>query len=185
MSCITSLGATYLEAGNWVSWIDEIDIRYLYPPDYICWVTIGPEDFVGDTPGEAEMAGGIFTFSPDPFPSDLDATHELTSKDEEAMYIMSQPSDLDAWLDPPEVILNSLIHREAADSSNIEMTTQLTLPGIYRCEADEEPGQTATRRADVTEAQNYVEAIITEVQALHDRAELDWDLLCRPYEILL
>lgn len=144
-----------------------------------------PEDFVANPPGEVEMVDGIFAFSPDPLPPDLDATHELLTENGDAMYAVGQLSDLDTWLDSPEVILSPLIHREAVDSSNIETTTRLTLSDLYRREAGEDPGQTATERADIAEAQNYVEAITTGIQALRDGAELDRDLLCRLHEILL
>lgn len=131
------------------------------------------------------MVDGIFTFSPDPLPPDLDATHDLLTKNGNAMYAVGQLSDLDTWLDSPEVILSPLIHREAVDSSNIETTTRLTLSDIYRREAGEKPGQTETERADIAEAQNYVEAITTGIQALRGGAELDRDLLCRLHELLL
>ena len=144
-----------------------------------------PEDFVANPPGEVEMVDGIFAFSPNPLPPDLDATHELLTENGDAMYAVGQLSDLDTWLDSPEVILSPLIHREAVDSSNIETTTRLTLSDLYRREAGEDPGQTATERADIAEAQNYVEAITTGIQALREGAELDRDLLCRLHEILL
>ncbi|WP_458190324.1 Fic family protein [Haladaptatus sp. NG-WS-4] len=131
------------------------------------------------------MVDGIFAFSPDPLPPDLDATHELLTENGDAMFAVGQLSDLDTWLDSPEVILSPLIHREAVDSSNIETTTRLTLSDLYRREAGEDPGQTATERADIAEAQNYVEAITTGIQALREGAELDRDLLCRLHEILL
>ena len=144
-----------------------------------------PEEFVENAPGEIEMVDGIFTFSPDPLPPDLEATHDLLEGNGEAMYAVGQLSDLDRWLDSPEVVLSPLIHREAVDSSNIETTTRLTLSDIYRREAGEEPGRTATERADITEAQNYVEAITTGIRALREGAELDRELLCRLHEILL
>ena len=144
-----------------------------------------PEDFIDAPPGEVEMVDGIFAFSPEPLPPDIKPTHELTSITGDAMYAVGQLSDLDRWLDSPEVILSPLIHREAVDSSNIETTTRLTLSDIYRREAGEDPGQTATERADIAEAQNYVEAITTGIAALQDGASLDRDLLCRLHEILL
>ena len=59
------------------------------------------------------MVDGIFAFSPDPLPPDLDATHNLLTENGDAMYAVGQLSDLDTWLDSPEVILSPLIHREA------------------------------------------------------------------------
>lgn len=144
-----------------------------------------PEDFADSPPGEIEMVDGIFAFSPNPLPPDFPATHDLLTENGDAMYAVGQLSDLDTWLDSPEVILSPLIHREAVDSSNIETTTRLTLSDIYRRAAGEEPGQTATERADIAEAQNYVEAITTGIEALREGAELDRDLLCRLHEILL
>jgi len=144
-----------------------------------------PNDFAENSPGEVEMVDGIFAFSPDPLPPELDATHDLLTENGDAMYAVGQLSDLDTWLDSSEVILSPLIHREAVDSSNIETTTRLTLSDIYRREAGEEPGQTETERADIAEAQNYVEAITTGIDALRDGAELDRDLLCWLHEILL
>lgn len=144
-----------------------------------------PEDFTKNPPGEVEMVDGIFTFSPDPLPPDIDATHDLVDENGDAMYAVGQLSDLDTWLDSPQVVLSPLIHREAVDSSNIETTTRLTLSDIYRRETGDEPGRTETERADITEATNYVEAITTGIQALRDGADLDRDLLCRLHEILL
>jgi Fic family protein len=144
-----------------------------------------PEDFGEEPPGEVEMVDGVFAFSPDPLPPDLEATHGLLEGNGDAMYAVGQLSDLDTWLDSPGVILSPLIHREAVDSSNIETTTRLTLSDIYRREAGEEPGRTATERADITEAQNYVEAITTGIRALRDGAELDRELLQRLHRILL
>jgi len=144
-----------------------------------------PEDFVDDAPGEVETVDGIFAFSPNPLPPDLDATHELLAENGDAMYAVGQLSNLETWLELPEVILSPLIHREAVDSSNIETTTRLTLSDLYWREAGEEPGQTATEQADITEAQNYVEAITTGIQELRGGAALDRDLLCRLHEILL
>lgn len=144
-----------------------------------------PEDFDENPPGEVEMVDGIFAFSPDPLPPDITASHDLLTENGDAMYAVGQLSDLDTWLDSPEVILSPLIHREAVDSSNIETMTRLTLSDIYRREAGEEPGSTATERADIAEAQNYVEAITTGIEALREGATLDRELLCRLHEILL
>lgn len=144
-----------------------------------------PGDFVDDPPGEVEMVDGVFAFSPDPLPPAFEATHDLISDNGDAMYALGQLSDLERWLDSPEVILSPLVHREAVDSSNIETTTRLTLSDIYRREAGEVPGDTETERADITEAQNYVEAITTGIEALRDGDQIDRDLLCRLHEILL
>lgn len=144
-----------------------------------------PENFAKNAPGEIEMVDGIFTFSPNPLPPDFDVTHDLLTDTGNAMYAVGQLSDLDTWLDSPNVILSPLIHREAVDSSNIETTTRLTLSDLYRREAGEDPTQSATHRADITEAQNYVEAITTGTEALRDGADLDRALLCRLHVILL
>jgi Fic family protein len=144
-----------------------------------------PEDFDENPPGEVEMVDGIFAFSPDPLPPDITASHDLLTENGDAMYAVGQLSDLDTWLDSPEVVLSPLIHREAVDSSNIETMTRLTLSDIYRREAGEEPGATATERADIAEAQNYVEAITTGIEALREGAALDRELLCRLHKILL
>lgn len=144
-----------------------------------------PEDFADDPPGDVEMVDGIFAFSPDPLPPTLEPTHDLGTEIGEAMYALGQLSDLETWLDSSEVILSPLVHREAVDSSNIETTTRLTLSDLYRREAGEEPGRTETERADITEAQNYVEAISAGIRALRNGADLDRDLLCSLHEILL
>jgi Fic family protein len=144
-----------------------------------------PENFDENPPGEVEMVDGIFAFSPDPLPPDITASHDLLTENGDAMYAVGQLSDLDTWLDSPEVVLSPLIHREAVDSSNIETMTRLTLSDIYRREAGEEPGATATERADIAEAQNYVEAITTGIEALREGAALDRELLCRLHKILL
>lgn len=144
-----------------------------------------PEDFADTAPGDIEMIDGIFAFSPDPLPPDLRATHDLIETNGDAMYAIGQLSDLETWLDSPEVVLSPLIHREAVDSSNIETTSRITLSDLYRREAGETPGQTATERADIAEAGNYVEAISTGLEMLRNGAELDRELLCRLHEILL
>ena len=149
------------------------------------WITMRPEDFADDAPGEIETVDGIFAFNPDPLPPEIEASHDLLAENGRAMYSVGQLSDLETWLDSPEVILGPLVHREAVDSSNIETTTRLTLSDIYRREAGEEPGRTAIERADITEARNYVTAINAGIEALREGAKLDRDLLCRLHEILL
>jgi len=101
-----------------------------------------PEDFVEDSPGEIEMVDGIFTYSPDPLPPGLDPSHDLVTQNGEAMYALGQLSDLETWLDSPEVILSPLVHREAADSSSIETISRVTLSDLYRREAGEDVGTT-------------------------------------------
>lgn len=144
-----------------------------------------PEDYIDDPPGTVEMTDGVFTFSPDPLPPDIRATHDLLKLASDGMYAIGRLSDLERWLDTPEVVLSPLIHREAVDSSNIETQTRLTLSDIYRREAGETPGKTKTERADIKEAQNYVEAITTGIQALQSGEQLDRELLCRLHGILL
>ena len=111
-----------------------------------------PEDFTAASPGEVEMVDGIFTYSPDPLPPDLESTHDLATKNGDAMYALGKLSDLETWLESPEVILSPLVHREAADSSSIETISQVTLSDLYRREAGEDVGTTATEQADIAEA---------------------------------
>jgi Fic family protein len=144
-----------------------------------------PEEFAESAPGDIEMIDGVFAFSPDPLPPELSVTHDLLEGNGEAMYALGQLSDLERWLDSPEVVLSPLIHREAVDSSNIETTTRLTLSDIYRREVGEEPGRTAAERADITEAQNYIEATEVGMRAVQEGQELDRELLRRLHEILL
>lgn len=146
-----------------------------------------PTDFDTDPPGEVKMVDGRYAFVPEFLPpdSELESSHLLVRETGEAMYAIGQLSDLDTWLDSPQVVLSPLIHREAVDSSNIETTTRLTLSDIYRSKAGEAPGDTATERADIAEASNYVEAITTGIGALRAGEQLDIELLCRLHRILL
>lgn len=45
-----------------------------------------PEKFAENPPGEVEMVDGVFAFSPDPLPPDLEATHDLLTENGDAMY---------------------------------------------------------------------------------------------------
>lgn len=144
-----------------------------------------PEDYATDAPGRVEMTDGVFAFTPDPLSPDIEPTHDLSKLCGEGMYAIGRLSDLERWLDTPEVVLSPLIHREAVDSSNIETRTRLTLSDIYRREAGEQPGTTETERADIQEANNYVEAIETGIRALKSGREIDRGLICELHEILL
>lgn len=131
------------------------------------------------------MADGVFAFTPDPLSPDVEPTHELSKLCGEGMYAVGRLSDLERWLDTPEVVLSPMIHREAVDSSNIETRTRLTLSDIYRREAGGRPGTTETERADIQEANNYVEAIETGIQRLRSGGEIDRELICDLHRILL
>ena len=144
-----------------------------------------PEDFTADAPGDVEMVDGIFSFSPDPLPPDIEPSHELVTLHGDAMYAMGRLADLEVWLDTPEIILSPLVHREATDSSNIETTTRVTLSDLYRREAGETPGGTDTEREDILEAANYVRAITTGINRLRKGQTIDTELLCDLHEILL
>lgn len=144
-----------------------------------------PEDFPADPPGGVEMVDGIFAFSPDPLPPDIEPTHPLMTVHGDAMYAIGRLADLEVWLDTPEIILSPLIHREATESSNIETETRVTLSDLYRREAGETPGETDTEREDILEAANYVRAIKTGISRLQDGDAIDIELLCDLHEILL
>lgn len=144
-----------------------------------------PDTIVDDAPGEVEMVDGIFTYSPDPLPPQLTATHEYVELNGEAMHAIGQLSVLESWLDAPEIVLSPLIHREAADSTNIETITRVTLSDLYRRESGVDPGETETERADIGEAANYVEAITTGIERVESGADIDRELLCDLHEILL
>ena len=64
------------------------------------------EEFVENLPGEVEMVDGS---------SPSARIHDLRTENGDAMYAVGQLSDLDRWLDSPEVVLSPLIHREAVD----------------------------------------------------------------------
>ncbi len=146
---------------------------------------MGPEDFVEDSPGEIEMVDGIFTYSPDPLPPNLDLSHDLVTQNGEAMYALGQLSDLETWLDSPEVILSPLVHREAADSSSIETISRVTLSDLYRREAGEDVGTTETERADIAEAANYIDATRLGIELLEAGEEIDRSLLQQLHEVLM
>lgn len=78
----------YFEVGNWIFWIGEIDICYLYFFGYVCWIIMRFEDFVDDVLGEVEMVDGIFMFSLDLFLLDFDVIYELVSENGEVMYVV-------------------------------------------------------------------------------------------------
>jgi Fic family protein len=144
-----------------------------------------PEDFVEDSPGEIEMVDGVFTYSPDPLPPDLGSSHDLVRQNGDAMYALGQLSDLETWLDSPEVILSPLAHREAADSSNIETISRVTLSDLYRREAGEDVGTTETERADIAEAANYIDATNLGIELLDEGGEIDRSLLQRLHDVLM
>lgn len=144
-----------------------------------------PEDFVEDSPGEIEMVDGVFTYSPDPLPPDLGSSHDLVRRNGDAMYALGQLSDLETWLDSPEVILSPLVHREAADSSNIETISRVTLSDLYRREAGEDVGTTETERADIAEAANYIDATNLGIELLDEGRAIDRSLLQRLHEVLM
>lgn len=144
-----------------------------------------PDSFTNDAPGEVEMVDGVFAYSPDPLPPDLSATHEYVELNGEGMHAIGQLSVLESWLDSPEIVLSPLIHREAADSTNIETITRVTLSDLYRRESGVDLGETETERADIGEAANYVEAITTGIERVEQGADIDRELLCDLHEILL
>jgi Fic family protein len=131
------------------------------------------------------MVDGIFTYSPDPLPPDLDPSHDLVTQNGEAMYALGQLSDLETWLDSPEVILSPLVHREAADSSSIETISRVTLSDLYRREAGEDVGTTDTERADIAEAANYIDATRLGIELLEAGEEIDRSLLQQLHEVLM
>jgi len=144
-----------------------------------------PDSFTTDAPGEVEMVDGVFAYSPDPLPPDLSATHDYVELNGEGMHAIGQLSVLESWLDSPEIVLSPLIHREAADSTNIETITRVTLSDLYRRESGVDPGETDTERSDIGEAANYVEAITTGIERVEQGADIARDLLCDLHEILL
>lgn len=144
-----------------------------------------PDPFTESAPGEVEMVDDIFAYSPDPLPPQLAATHEYVEMNGEAMHAIGQLSVLESWLESPEIVLSPLIHREAADSTNIETITRVTLSDLYRRESGDYPGETETERADIGEAANYVEAITTGIQRIDDGVDINRELLRELHEILL
>lgn len=145
-----------------------------------------PEDFSHDeSPGDVTNVNGVFAFSPDPLPPDVEPTHELVEANGEATYAIGQLTHFDELLDSSEVVLSPLIHREAADSSNIETVSRVTLSDIYRNEAGESPGGTPDEQADINEAQNYVDAIKHGIRQIEEGRKVDLDLLSELHAILL
>jgi Fic family protein len=144
-----------------------------------------PEDFGEASPGDIEMVDGVFSFTPHPLPPTIDSTHELVEKNGAAMYALGQLSDLETWLDAPETVLSPLVHREAADSSNIETISQITLSDLYRREAGETVGDSETEQADVAEAVNYIDATRLGMRRLEAGGDIDRELLQELHRVLL
>jgi Fic family protein len=144
-----------------------------------------PEDFGEASPGDIEMVDGVFSFTPYPLPPTIDSTHELVEKNGAAMYALGQLSDLETWLDAPETVLSPLVHREAADSSNIETISQITLSDLYRREAGETVGDSETEQADVAEAVNYIDATRLGMRRLEAGGDIDRELLQELHQVLL
>lgn len=144
-----------------------------------------PEDFDTGHPGEVRSSDGVFCYLPDPLPPSIEPTHDLVRLHGDAMHTLGRLSDLDVWVDTPEIILSPLIHREATESSNIETTTGITLSDIYEREAGATPGGTRTEREDILEATNYVAAIEAGIDRLRGGDEIDVELLRDLHELLL
>lgn len=144
-----------------------------------------PEDISPDSHGEMEVTDGIWTYSPDPLPPDIQSDHELSSLHSDAIFSLGQLNNLEAWLDSPQIVLSPLIHREAADSSDIETIARVTIEDIYREEAGESPGKNKRERREFAEAANYVKAIRTGIERVENGDQIDVDLICDLHETLL
>lgn len=144
-----------------------------------------PDDFPSEAPGEVEMEDGIWTYVPEPLPPDVPSGHTLLDKHSEAMYSIGQLNNLEAWFDNPEIIISPMIHREAADSSDIETITRVTLTDIYRQEAGDDLGETEKERRDFAEAVNYVHAIRLGIKRVENGHPIDIDLLRELHMTLL
>lgn len=146
---------------------------------------MNPDDISTESHGEVEMANGIWTYSPDPLPPDLQSDHELSSLHSDAIFSLGQLNNLEAWLENPQIVLSPLIHREAADSSDMETIARVTIEDIYREEAGESPGRSKREKREFAEAANYVQAIRVGIERVENGNEIDIDLICDLHETLL
>lgn len=144
-----------------------------------------PEDISSESHGDVEMADGIWTYSPDPLPPNLQSDHSLSRLHSDAIFRLGELNNLEAWLENPQIVLSPLIHREAADSSDIETIARVTIHDIYREEAGESPGKTERERREFAEAANYVQAIRTGIERVEDGEEINIELICDLHETLL
>lgn len=136
-----------------------------------------PNDLTSDAPGDLVQEDGIWTYVPDPLPPDIRADHELITLHSEAMYEIGRLDAVEEWFDNPDILRSPMIHREAAESSDIETITRVTLTDIYRQEAGEEVGGTPKERTDFAEAMNYVTAIESGIQRVEGGEPLSIELL--------
>lgn len=144
-----------------------------------------PESIPSDAPGEAILEDGVWTYDPEPLPPEIQPDHNLLKNHSEAMFAIGKLNNLESWFDNPEIIISPMIHREAADSSDIETITRVTLTDIYRQEAGDEIGDTEKERKDFAEAANYVKAIRSGIERIEDGEDINVELLRDLHGILL
>ena len=135
------------------------------------------DDLTPEAPGELVQEDGIWTYVPEPLPPDIQPDHELITQHSDAMFEIGRLNYVEAWFDNPELIISPMIHREAAESSDIETITRVTLTDIYRQEAGDTVGRTPKERNDFAEAMNYVTSIRLGIQRVGEGQQLDIDLL--------
>jgi Fic family protein len=146
---------------------------------------MNPDAISEDAPGEVELADGAWTYNPDPLPPDIEPDHELTRLHSEAEFGLGKLNNVEAWLDDPQIVLSPLIHKEAADSSDIETISRVTVEDIYLQEAGESPARNAKEMQDFIEAANYVKSIRAGMGRLENGQIIDVDLICDLHGILL
>lgn len=143
------------------------------------------DDLASNAPGELVQEDGIWTYVPEPLPPNIQPDHKLITQHSGAMFEIGKLNYVEAWFDNPEIIISPMIHREAADSSDIETITRVTLTDIYRQEAGDKVGRTKKERNDFAEAMNYVKSIRSGIQRVEDGDQINIDLIKNLHRELL
>ena len=144
-----------------------------------------PADLADSAPGRAVMEHGIWTYDPDPLPPRIEPDHDLVQQHGDAAYALGRLHQLDDWFDNPGVILSPMIHREAAESSDLETITPITIRDLYMEEAGDSVGRSAKERRDYVEAVNFITAIREGIDRIEQGEAIDTDLLLDLHRTLM
>lgn len=144
-----------------------------------------PDDLSEHAPGRAVLEHGIWTYDPDPLPPRIEPDHDLVRHHGDATYALGRLIQLDDWFDTPGVIIGPMIHREAAESSDLETITPVTIRDLYKEEAGESVGQSAKERRDYIEAVNFISAIREAIDRIEMGESTSIDLLLDLHRTLM
>lgn len=118
-----------------------------------------PADFTRDKSGRLIKAPeGYWAFVPNPLPPNLDLTWQLASEISRADRALSELAGLARNLPNPQLLIESLVCREAVLSSRIE-GTQASASDLFFFEATQRPAPGQPPAPDVSEVANYVLAM--------------------------